>query len=75
MEEDKKQPTNGGSVKINFGLTGIEGKDLKFPPETAATKKGLGKDEPAISIRLEENTREINPDAMEHAVENDRENA
>ena len=63
MEDENKQPTNGGSTKftINFGITGIEGKNLVFPPETAYTKNGIGENEQTLSIRLEDN-RDIDYD-------------
>ena len=54
MEDENKQPTNGGSTEIiiNFGMTGIEGKNLVFPPKTACTKKGIKEGEQTISIKL-----------------------
>ena len=67
MEDENKQPTNGGStgIIINFGMTGIEKGKVVFPPETAYTKTGIRENEPTLSIKLED----------DRDIDYDRENA
>lgn len=79
MEDENKQPTNGGlsKARVCFGAMGVSkkevGYELDFPPKDAKTigVDGMEKEEYVITIGLEENTKEMNPATIGQTAKND----